>query len=349
MDCTNKRIEWIDTAKGITILLVIIAHTVYYGNTGSIIHTVIYSFHMPLFFILSGFTATLTSTKEDFLIKTKKLAMSLLVPAYVAYICKLFICMVIDKPDNINFNFFINHLYSMLYVSKGKINNQQDLIYLFGYIWFLVVLFLCRTLLNYLNLLLNREQLIFVTSLLSLIGYAIGIQTYMIFSFDIVLTVLPFFLCGQFIKRINISKAPFMYGICSFLIWITGLFLMHPHPRNTEHLDFFARKYPFYPLCFFTAITGSVFLCTCCIILSKLHISKFFALIGKHSLILLLIHYFDSIWKTIWISPSDQYIRVLLRLLMDIAIFLLIILVRILINIVKKRTTKLVPLKDNNL
>ena len=45
----TKRIEWIDTAKGIGLICVILGHMrVPYLSTW------IYTFHMPLFFFLSG-------------------------------------------------------------------------------------------------------------------------------------------------------------------------------------------------------------------------------------------------------------------------------------------------------
>lgn len=46
----NNRIEWVDVAKAIAIILVGVGH---YGP-GAKLHTWIYSFHMPLFFMLSG-------------------------------------------------------------------------------------------------------------------------------------------------------------------------------------------------------------------------------------------------------------------------------------------------------
>ena len=52
----SKRIEWIDFAKGITIILTIVGHTVGTGKNGSILRGLIFSFHMPLFFILSATT-----------------------------------------------------------------------------------------------------------------------------------------------------------------------------------------------------------------------------------------------------------------------------------------------------
>lgn len=45
-----KRIEWIDVAKGIGILAVILGHC----SLSRQIAWTIYSFHMPLFFIIGG-------------------------------------------------------------------------------------------------------------------------------------------------------------------------------------------------------------------------------------------------------------------------------------------------------
>ena len=49
----SKRLDWIDIAKGIAIILVIVGHTV--PNPSPLRHA-IFSFHMPLFFILAGYT-----------------------------------------------------------------------------------------------------------------------------------------------------------------------------------------------------------------------------------------------------------------------------------------------------
>lgn len=46
----QKRIEWIDIARGLAIILMIVGHT----SIPSIINNWIYSFHMPFFFFISG-------------------------------------------------------------------------------------------------------------------------------------------------------------------------------------------------------------------------------------------------------------------------------------------------------
>ena len=63
----NNRLESIDRMKGIAILLVIIGHIIQFNNidggTNNKIFNIIYSFHMPLFFILSGYVATSGGSK----------------------------------------------------------------------------------------------------------------------------------------------------------------------------------------------------------------------------------------------------------------------------------------------
>lgn len=68
MDTSNRRIEWIDIAKGIGILLVILGHTIALKYS-----KVLYTFHMPLFFLLSGLVAKECCSFKDVLInKTKR-------------------------------------------------------------------------------------------------------------------------------------------------------------------------------------------------------------------------------------------------------------------------------------
>lgn len=54
---SRERIQWIDMLKGITMILVVIGH-MDFANDG-IVKTYLYSFHMPLFFMISGMTYAL--------------------------------------------------------------------------------------------------------------------------------------------------------------------------------------------------------------------------------------------------------------------------------------------------
>lgn len=68
----------LDIAKGIGIILVVIGHCV---NTESLPGKVIYSFHMPLFFIISGILFN-PKINYDFQMFCKKRAKQLLIPAF---------------------------------------------------------------------------------------------------------------------------------------------------------------------------------------------------------------------------------------------------------------------------
>ena len=90
----SGRIEWVDYAKGITILLVIVGHT-----CGGVLRGAIYSFHMPLFFILSCFTYKYSKSWIEVRAKAKKSFKHLIIPG-------LFVFFV----DSV-FHFFQNGVY----------------------------------------------------------------------------------------------------------------------------------------------------------------------------------------------------------------------------------------------
>lgn len=71
----NNRIDWIDMAKGYGILFVILGHL----DEGDIVGTWIYTFHMPLFFFLSGYVF---STKYDFKTFIKRKFKSIIIPYF---------------------------------------------------------------------------------------------------------------------------------------------------------------------------------------------------------------------------------------------------------------------------
>lgn len=55
MTFSSNRIQWIDIAKTIGIYLMILGHIPIIGSGNLTINNIIYTFHMPLFFFLSGF------------------------------------------------------------------------------------------------------------------------------------------------------------------------------------------------------------------------------------------------------------------------------------------------------
>ena len=80
---SNKRILWIDNLKGILILLVVLGHTIQYSMQdfdSSHVFNYIYSFHMPLFFLISGFVSYKPGMSLTILGGAKKRGVQLLIP-----------------------------------------------------------------------------------------------------------------------------------------------------------------------------------------------------------------------------------------------------------------------------
>lgn len=75
----NKRIEYIDTARGIAILLVVLGHCL--PSTTGVTNRVILCFHMPLFFFLSGMFAK-NCTLPEFFGRVRLKARKLLIPQF---------------------------------------------------------------------------------------------------------------------------------------------------------------------------------------------------------------------------------------------------------------------------
>lgn len=123
----SPRLQYIDIAKGIGILLVIIGHSI---SIHSITST-IYSFHMPLFFILSGF----------FLKKEEKLK-SAITKGFRTLICPyIFTGIIITIVATYYNHDIIRNLLEFILVDC-KISNFQ--ISNIGAIWFLVCLYISR-------------------------------------------------------------------------------------------------------------------------------------------------------------------------------------------------------------
>ena len=84
-----KRIEWVDVAKGIGIFLVVL------GHTSAQLRNLIYGFHMPLFFFLSG----VVFNKEKYSIKgfVKSRFNSLILPYIFFYVLTYVYWLLIER------------------------------------------------------------------------------------------------------------------------------------------------------------------------------------------------------------------------------------------------------------
>lgn len=147
----NKRITYLDTAKGILILLMLIGHI---WNDG-IVHDFIYVFHMPAFFIISGMVC---SRKEISIRGFGKFILSRVQTLLVPYLCFELYGMAIDMLCN---GIYLN--------VKGYAYQILTLRLFNGPLWFLMALFQIGMPFYFLQGLTNRKQQSIVTMALLLL------------------------------------------------------------------------------------------------------------------------------------------------------------------------------------
>src|SRR5688572_19153575 len=122
----SKRIEYLDIAKGIGILLVVLGHNDF-EVISLFVQRLIYSFHMPLFFFLSGYFINTAVPFFDFF---KKRFNSLLKPFFFTIFLIYFTSISFEK---MGFNTAITRIVKSLYGSGYYLDWVQ--------LWFLPHLF----------------------------------------------------------------------------------------------------------------------------------------------------------------------------------------------------------------
>lgn len=79
-----QRQEWVDTAKGIAIIIVVLVHIM---NTQTLAHSLLQTFIMPWFFALSGLFVVKKINSENFVEHFKKRFVKIMVPYFIFGIC----------------------------------------------------------------------------------------------------------------------------------------------------------------------------------------------------------------------------------------------------------------------
>lgn len=134
----KKRVEWIDIAKGFAMILVVIGHTAFSTSKQEILRAMIFSFHMPLFFILSGMTLSFADNWKQLMNKTVKDVKNLLIPYVVCYILSTIIGLFFAPSNITNKYYFTANLLGFIYASGVPTTFGTYEVFSAGAIWFFV-------------------------------------------------------------------------------------------------------------------------------------------------------------------------------------------------------------------
>lgn len=317
---TPQRIEWIDCAKGLSILLVVLGHSVY-----GIYRGLIFSFHMPLFFIMSCLTYRLSTDMSQLARKAKKAFVHLVIPALILFALTTLGNALLER-ETMDLAFWKGKGLALLFASGSQfyIGDPQIHIQRMGIPWFLIVLFTGRTLFDLLHLKLGRG---FVPAciLLSIAGVIIGQYAWLPLSFDVTLASLIFLLVGYWLRRWNFEIHPWLCLICVAGVWAVSL--LFTELMDYKYLEMSMRRYPLYPLCLITAIAGTMMVSQLSSLLVR-HLGwlkKPLMFLGEHSLDMLCVHTLDFLWEPLYMFSRHVLICAFVRIVVDLGLFVLFV------------------------
>lgn len=268
------RILWVDSAKGIAIFLVVWGHMTYFLPNE--IRTIIYSFHMPLFFFLSG----LFLKKENSIkLLVRKRFSSLLKPYFLYAILLLLV------------EYFFYLYYPPFY---APVSLKGMLTATFTNLWFLPSLFF-SLIISFLILSIKKTSLKILIGLLCVI---LGIVNNIVFKqvfphtfilpvlpcrIDVSLLSIPFVFMGCYFNEIKQKvKINIVFLVLSFLILVFLNFLL-----THKSIDMYACDYSNFLLFYITAVLGIFLMHEISLFLKN---SVLLSYLGKNSLHIYALH-----------------------------------------------------------
>ena len=331
----DNRILFIDIARGIAILLMIVGHIT---NTGTI-RSLIYSFHMPLFIIVSGFFYKERTIKEEI----KQSFYHLILPTSI-------VVFIITFIQNINSFNVIDSLIESLKTIAICWSHQSKITYNFlstKSLWFVYMLVLIKILFN-ITKKISKENKLFLLGLILLqtyIGYLIGINGYWLtWSIDISFACMAFYYFGYILNKtriINKIIKDTKLLILIYLFWLIG--------TGFNNIEIAIRSYPNGLWSYITAICGSMLILKLANIIEKKcnKLAKILSWCGENSLYILIIHYIETALIKYNITPENielqKTIIITIKLIISTSFALVLIKIKehcqkYILNIVKKQT-----------
>ena len=302
---SKERIVYWDIVKGITILLVILGHT---SGTPVSLRAVIFSFHMPMFFVANAFFIKKYDVRDAF----KKSAKSLLKPYLI--ICCLEIFFAVQRQSD-----RMGKYIAVLVGLKSMVGGMSKIGIVFTsfnsvwLIWFICCLFISRMVYIAIRQFLNTfPDWVSLCAIIPLAfgGYELGIHQYFLpWSADVALVALIFMWFGDELHKTAITEKRYFHLISpiAFFTWILLT-------SKNFWIEMATRSYKGGWICIVTAVCG----CIVCIetgrFLSRFELSaSIFSWLGKNSLIILAVHclecmYFDWSSNFTLAGVSDHYI-----------------------------------------
>ena len=268
------RDQTFDIMKGIGILSMVIGHS----YVPAVLKDFIFTWHMPLFFIISGYFYKSNPNREYIKKNVRQLIVPYIVTAIV--IIGFSVCKDVIKGEPIKNNYIIGAL-----IGNGSHHNPNFGEYNIGAIWFLLALCWCRIIYNIMvNYIPNENHknttLIIMSCSATYIGTIVFIPTDLLQG----LQALLFFHIGYLWRCGKIQKINPIYLqiVISCFLCILSI--------SSGSMSMVRCYYGFFPVNILAAVCITVGMYEFCTIVGNNVISRFLAYCGRISLLILCVH-----------------------------------------------------------
>lgn len=304
----NKRLDYIDYAKGIGILLVALGHIYDYKIFAKIW---IFSFHMPLFFIISGYLLEYNKTyNRDFQDVFVSRLKSLIIPFYVYSVINTFVLLCLN-----------NFSKEILIENAIRIATLQGK----GGIWFLPCLFFAELIYVLLRKNIKNKSIEnLIIGILFTISLFANAENLLLVVIARIFIALGFLCIGNVIvSNINNHNINWIFIIFLFIVTIIG-------SKFNGVIDLFSLTLGRYKILYvILSILGTVLIISICKKIDNKNLSKL-KYFGANSLIIMITH------KSI-INIITYFIGIYTDYIFGTIMFIVVVLIEIpIINIINK-------------
>lgn len=270
----KKKILWINTLKAIGIILVVI------GHNDTVFTKYIYSFHMSLFFFLSGITFRTDKLTDD-KAYVKRRAKALLKPYFIysIFLYIIWIPLELFQGKEITLKILLNNLIGIFY-SQGSHKFMSWGIPM----WFLPCMFVVAVGYYYLKKIGKNDE-VKIIIILALLGYLTRFLPFRLpWSLDTALTGIVFYSVGNILREKIISHKPSKKDFKLSIVIIISTFIL---ANLNGRVDFYSNKFSNYIIFYLVAFSMMYVLIN---LAKSIKPNKILNLIGTNTLIILAFH-----------------------------------------------------------
>lgn len=289
---SDSRLEHIDILKAVGIICVLIGHL--YAPLP--IKVFIYSFHMPLFFLISGFLLKTDGSLGFILSKSLR---HLMIPYLITCLAMAFMDVIFT---GISADRMINRLMMSVYgISSNIVPGEHFEITQIGPVWFLLALFWAQMIVvmvwrvNANTSALSRLLRGMIFILLSLIAIITGYRVWMPLAFLNGVVASIFVWIGSEAKEQDVRKVLYKRStvVVASVIWM--ICVIADYLRGM-HFSISIFQFPLYGFGFIGAVCGTIVLLSISRVLSLMnlkHITAILSNIGRSTLEIMCVHAVD--------------------------------------------------------